>query len=64
MFASAQLLRNWLGQRFSNQDDLDSSITGRLASLLRGGRSAPSLIFVPKDFVFVGLRFVLSLALC
>jgi hypothetical protein len=64
MFASAQLLRNWLGQRFSNQDDLDSSITGRLESLLREGRSAPGLIFVPKDFVFVGLRFVLSLALC
>jgi hypothetical protein len=29
MFASAQLLSNWRDQRPSNQDDLDSTVTGK-----------------------------------
>jgi hypothetical protein len=49
MFASAQ--------RPSNDDDLDSSVMGRLGeSVARGGAPYDS-VFVPQDVVVVGLRF-------
>jgi hypothetical protein len=44
IFAPAQLSRNWRLQPISNQDDLDSSVTGE------AGRDGNKLAF---DFIFV-----------
>jgi hypothetical protein len=58
LFAPAQLLCNWIGQRPISQSDLNLSVTrGGWESLLHKGERASDSIFEQQYMIVVGLRF-------
>jgi hypothetical protein len=58
MLASAQLWRNWLEKRLSNQGDLDSSLTGEVGRVYYTGMNLLlGSIFVPQYAIVVGLLY-------